>query len=380
VTSRARAPILLHGATGFTGRLVARELLRRGVPFAVSGRDREKLAQVAEENGSREVCVFATGDEAAVREAVTGRALVAACAGPFARIGEPVVRACAEAGVHYVDTTGEQSFVARIHRELSATAKESGACLAPAMAYEIAPSDWAGHLAAEAVGFAPDELALVYIPTVAAAPGGLRAMTSAGTRKSALGAMGSADSWQWLEGKLVFEPSAEIVRSFTTLGPHAGTVKAMSFCSPEAFVTPAHTGARSLRTFFATDAVTAELAHLTRHLTPKLARLAERLGPRLEKMLTSGVAGPEGEARSAPFLVHAEAVRGAVFARVTLAGSDPYGFTARAIAYAAECALRGEIRARGLVAPSVAFPPAAALAPEAGLGLIVTTDVVNPAS
>jgi short subunit dehydrogenase-like uncharacterized protein len=372
-----RAPILLHGATGFTGRLVAGEFLARGVPFAVSGRDPAKLARVAEENGAREVCAFSLEDAAAIRAAVEGRALVVACAGPFARVGEPIVRACAEAGVHYVDTTGEQSFVARIHRELATTAEASGACLAPAMAYEIAPSDWAGHLAAEAVGGAPDELALVYVPTVVAPAGGLRAMTSTGTRKSALAAMGSLDSWQWQEGKLVREPSAEILRSFTTLGPHAGTVRAMSFCSPEAFVTPPHTGARSLRTFFATDPVTAELAHLTRHLGPKLARL---IGPRLEKLLTAGAAGPEGEARSAPFLVHAEAVRGAVFARVTLSGADPYGFTARAIAHAAGCALRGEIRARGLVGPSVAFPPAAALAPDAGLGLIVTTDVVHGTS
>ena len=132
----ARAPILLHGATGFTGRLVAGELLGRGVPFAVSGRDEEKLRQVAEDNGAAEICVVDSANVDAVREAVIGRTLVASCAGPFAQVGEPIVRACAEAGVHYVDTTGEQSFVARIHRELAATAVASGACLTPAMAYD----------------------------------------------------------------------------------------------------------------------------------------------------------------------------------------------------------------------------------------------------
>ncbi len=378
MTGDSRAPILLHGATGFTGRLVAGELLRRGVPFAVSGRDEAKLQRVADEYGSREVCVVSLDDVESVRAAVAGRTLVAACAGPFSQVGEPVVRACAEAGVHYVDTTGEQPFVARVHRELAATAQESGACLTPAMAYEIAPSDWAAHLAAEAVGGAPDELAMVYVPSVVAAgAGGLRAMTSLGTRKSAIAAMGSHDSWQWLSGKLVREPSAEIVRTFTTVGPHARTVSAMSFCSPEAFVTPPHTGARTLRTFFATDPVAAELARLTRHVTPKLARM---IGPKLEKLLTAGVAGPDEETRRGAFLVHAEAIRGKRFARVTICGADPYGFTARAIAYAAECAVRGEIRARGLVGPSVAFPPAAALAADAGLDLIVTTDVVDPAA
>jgi short subunit dehydrogenase-like uncharacterized protein len=378
MTSVERAPILLHGATGFTGRLVASELLRRGIPFAVSGRDAAKLQRVADDYGSREVCVVALDDPASVRAAVAGRMLVAACAGPFSQVGMPVARACAEGGVHYVDTTGEQPFVARLHRELGAIAGESGACLAPAMAYEIAPSDWAAHLAAEAVGGAPDELAMVYVPSVVASgAGGLRAMTSLGTRKSAIAAMGSTDAWQWLDGKLAREPSAEIIRTFTTVGPHARTVSAMSFCSPEAFVTPPHTGARTLRTFFATDAVTAQLAHLTRHLAPVLAR---RIGPKLEALLTAGGAGPEGEARTAAFLVHAEAIRGRRVARVTLCGADPYGFTARAIAHAAGCALRGEIRARGLVGPSVAFPPAAALAPDAGLDLIVTTDVVDPAA
>src|SRR6478609_12169826 len=100
-----RALVLVHGATGFTGRLVCAALARRGIAFAVSGRSREKVEAVAREFGASESCVIDLGVAESIRGAISGRKIVCACAGPFALVGEAVLATCAKLGVHYVDTT-----------------------------------------------------------------------------------------------------------------------------------------------------------------------------------------------------------------------------------------------------------------------------------
>src|SRR5690606_37159758 len=108
-------PIAVYGATGYTGRLVVAELARRELEIVVAGRDPVKLRAV-----EREVAPGATirpaevDDAGALRHAIGDCAAVINVAGPFSRIGEPVVRAAIETGTHYVDTTGEQGFMARL--------------------------------------------------------------------------------------------------------------------------------------------------------------------------------------------------------------------------------------------------------------------------
>lgn len=156
-----KAPILVHGATGFTGGLVCELLAARGVDYAVSGRSLDRLERLHGRLANHgtppaQLCVIDIAREEAVRELVSGRKMVLACAGPFALVGEPILAACARLGVHYADTTGEQRFVADAARRHQAACEETGACIVPAMAYEIAPADWACHLASERVGGSPD--------------------------------------------------------------------------------------------------------------------------------------------------------------------------------------------------------------------------------
>ncbi|MFO0674054.1 MAG: NAD(P)H-binding protein [Polyangiaceae bacterium] len=88
------APILVHGATGFTGRLVCAALSRRGIPFAAGGRDPAKLAALAERHRCETVRID-LGVADTVVAAIRGRAAVLACAGPFIEVGEPVLATCA---------------------------------------------------------------------------------------------------------------------------------------------------------------------------------------------------------------------------------------------------------------------------------------------
>ena len=107
-----RAPALIViGATGFTGRLVAHEAARTPTPVILAARDPGRLAEVAEEAGiATTQRVDVTEPSSLVRLIRPGDAVINT-AGPFTELGEPVVEACIAAGAHYMDTTGEQPFM-----------------------------------------------------------------------------------------------------------------------------------------------------------------------------------------------------------------------------------------------------------------------------
>ncbi len=358
-----RAAILVHGATGFTGRLVCAALKRRGVAFAIAGRSAEKLRALgAELGGGIETCVLDMGVADSIVAAVTGRRVVCACAGPFVQIGEPMLATSARAGVHYVDTTGEQRFVLDAVARYRATAEASGACVVPGMAFEIALADWGADLAAARVGGAPDAIDIAYLNQ--AASGG--ASTTRGTKRSIVATLASADGQQFVDGALRAEASAAVVRTFPkTTGE---SVHAVSFPSPEAVVVPSHTGARTVRTFMAMDALSARTLQATRGVTPMLVRMTRGL---IDRAIARGAEGPDASGRSrSTFEVLVEARRGTQRARVWMTGGDPYGLTAEIQAWAATRLLAGA-PARGVVAPSVAFPPAEAVLALAFTGLRV---------
>src|SRR5687767_5757329 len=104
--------VSLFGATGFTGRLTAQALARRGVSFAIAGRDREKLERLADEFEPRpDVRVAAVGDVHALAAALEDVKVLITCVGPFTELGDTAVEAALRARVHYIDSTGEGTFI-----------------------------------------------------------------------------------------------------------------------------------------------------------------------------------------------------------------------------------------------------------------------------
>lgn len=339
----SRAQVLVYGATGYTGRLVCEALARRELAFAVAGRSKAKLEEVARDTGAVEVACVPPGDEAALDAAVRGRTIVCACAGPFVEVGEPVARACARLGVHYADTTGEQAFVRTLARSYDADAERSGACLAPAMAYEIAIADLACSIATERLGNPPDELDVAYMVR--------RFDATRGTKRSAVGVLGAADPMQWVDGALVLERPGARRRRFPT--PEGSDAWAVSFPSPEAVLVPRHTGARTVRSWMAMSATSAWVAHRA----GRLLRGATRgLRATLSRAIDRAPAGPTLEQRArAGFCIVAEARLGETTARAWVVGRDPYGVTAELQAFAAREALLDRVRATGVRAACEAF-------------------------
>ncbi|HRC12685.1 MAG TPA: saccharopine dehydrogenase NADP-binding domain-containing protein, partial [Dermatophilaceae bacterium] len=110
--------IVVFGATGFVGRLTAAYLAGHapaGTRIALAGRNRERLEEVRRALPGAAAAweiVVADASEPATLGSLAARArVVATTVGPYARLGMPLVEACALAGTHYCDLTGEVLFV-----------------------------------------------------------------------------------------------------------------------------------------------------------------------------------------------------------------------------------------------------------------------------
>jgi short subunit dehydrogenase-like uncharacterized protein len=146
--------VLLQGATGFTGRLVAEHLLRRhgvggALRWAIAGRNLAKLERVRDEIGletgvdasALPIVVGDAGDAAAMRAFAERASVVCTTVGPYALYGSELVAACARAGTAYCDLTGEVHWMRRMIDEHEAAARESGARIVHTCGFDCIPAD-----------------------------------------------------------------------------------------------------------------------------------------------------------------------------------------------------------------------------------------------
>ncbi|MAM59368.1 MAG: hypothetical protein CMN25_18815 [Salinicola sp.] len=129
--------LLIYGATGYTGRMAAARAKALGLDFEIAGRNQQRLTALAEQLGvpSR---VFEAVDGAA--KALAGIDVLLNVAGPFAQTAEPLMRACLEAGVDYLDITAEIN-VYRLAERLGAEAVEACVMLLPGVGWDVVPTD-----------------------------------------------------------------------------------------------------------------------------------------------------------------------------------------------------------------------------------------------
>ena len=148
--------IVLYGATGFVGKLTAKHLAEHapgGVRVGLGGRSEAKLAGLARELGVDWPLVVADSSDAAALRAMAERArVVATTVGPYQRYGMAVVEACAEAGTHYADLTGEVLFMREAIDRFDARARETGARIVHTCGFDSIPSDLGVLLLHEAAG------------------------------------------------------------------------------------------------------------------------------------------------------------------------------------------------------------------------------------
>lgn len=133
------ADFLLYGAYGYTGELIAREAVRRGLQPLLAGRDAGRLAPLATELGLDHRAI-ALDDAGALEAALAEVPLVLHAAGPFARTAAPMVAGCLRTGTHYLDVTGEIA----VYEALAARdeeARQAGVMLLPGVGFDVVPTD-----------------------------------------------------------------------------------------------------------------------------------------------------------------------------------------------------------------------------------------------
>src|SRR5215213_1350085 len=150
--------IQLFGATSFVGRLTAQYLARAApadVRIGLAGRSRERLEAVQKELGAAAadwpLTVADSSDAGAMGELARSATMVVSTVGPYRRYGFPLVEACAAAGTHYADLTGEVLFMRETIDRYDATARESGARIVHSCGFDSIPSDLGVLLLHEAV-------------------------------------------------------------------------------------------------------------------------------------------------------------------------------------------------------------------------------------
>lgn len=141
--------LVVHGATGFTGRLVVEYLLLHypagsGLRWAMSGRSADKLAQVRDEVGApadTPLVVTDSSDTASLQALMAQTRLVLTTVGPYQLYGSELVAACAAAGVDYVDLCGEPAWMRRMIDAHETEAQASGARIVFSCGFDSIPFD-----------------------------------------------------------------------------------------------------------------------------------------------------------------------------------------------------------------------------------------------
>lgn len=190
---------LLYGANGYTGELIAREAVRRGMRPILAGRSRDRIAKLAAELDCPSA-VFALDDHTALLSSLENVAAVLHCAGPFSATARSMMQACIASHVHYCDITGEIPVFELAH-SVHEKAARAGIVLCPGVGFDVVPTDCVALKLKQAL---PDatHLTLGFDSNL-----GL----SKGTAKTALESLGDGSRVR-REGRIVDVPLASQIR------------------------------------------------------------------------------------------------------------------------------------------------------------------------
>jgi short subunit dehydrogenase-like uncharacterized protein len=346
--------IVLFGATGYTGRLVAAALVARGADPVLAARDRKRAEALATElaagGPAPEVAEADVHRPETVRALVRRGDVLVSTVGPFARWGVAAVEAAIGAGAHYLDSTGEPGFIRNVFDHWGPQAAAAGAALVPAFGYDWVPGNLAGALALRDGGAAVTRLDIGYFLTGSTGPGSL----SGGTLASAAGVLGTP-GYAWRGGRLVEEMPARHHRTYRVHGaPRSG----LSVAGSEHLALPRLApGLRDVHVhlgWFGPAARPMQLLSLLTRL-PAVPWLVEAVGARL---LPGSTGGPDEAARSrsgSHVQAVASAAGGRELARVQLDGPNPYTLTGDLLAWGAMRAREGGLTGVGALGPVAAF-------------------------
>ncbi len=329
------------GATGHTGRLLARALHELGQPLVLFGRSQEKLNDLREMG---ETIVGSALDVESLRPVFRRCPLVINCAGPYTELGWPAVQLAMEYRVDLWDLTGEQPFQLRC-LELDARLRMFDVAIANAMGLEVLVSDCGAALLSEELRGLHGEVERVDIVNKVR-----DFQSSKGSFESVLNILGR-DTFAWRDGGLVparmGKPWRREGGRHLVWGPGV-----------DILTVARSTGARQVEVWFDMPGWVAMGARAGSRSNK--AVFGSRLGPALRKLGKRAPLDPQVDADGGPWEIQVTVHGGGHSLSRTWVGRDPYGSTAAITAWCAieRLAAGNRVRRGGLLSPSQVVSPA----------------------
>ena len=167
-------PVVVYGASGYTGRLICEYLREYNVPFVAAGRNAGKLKAAMEshvpgiETADYEIAEVGH-DAGALTSLFESASVVCNTVGPFSTYGPEVVEACLATRTHYLDTTGEQDWMITCDEKYGADFAAAGLLLSPGLAQMYTTGEIAAELCLERPGLDTLDIAVFWggQPTIA---------------------------------------------------------------------------------------------------------------------------------------------------------------------------------------------------------------------
>ncbi len=153
----AKYPVVVYGASGYTGMLTMDWLIDQNIPFTAVARDAKRVKEMMAqrvmnlESATYEI-IEAEHTVEALTAAFKGARVVCNTVGPFIKFGLVGVEAALKAGCHHLDTTGEQMYVRQVRDQFGELFRQAGLLVSPSLSYMYTNSEIAAELALETPG------------------------------------------------------------------------------------------------------------------------------------------------------------------------------------------------------------------------------------
>ena len=299
--------ILIYGANGYTGALIAEEAVRRGLKPVLGGRNRDALESLAQRlHLTRRV--FELADPAEIARNLDGIDVLLNCAGPFVATAPPLLDACLAGHAHYLDITGEIDVYALCHHAHN-RAKHQNLVVMPGVGFDVVPTDCVAAMLKEKL---PDATELVLAFEAGGGP-------SPGTARTSIAGLPGGRVRR--NGEITDVPVAYKVRDFV----RDGTVRtAMTIPWGDVYTAYVSTGIPNIETYMALPPKTIARMRWLRYAAPLLRIDAVRRS--LEQQAAARSRGPDAERRRAAGSYVWGEVRNAAGREAKLAISTPNGY------------------------------------------------------
>lgn len=270
---------MIYGSTGYTGGLIIKEALGRGLRPTLAGRNPDKVRALAEKHGLPWTA-FSVDDTEATMDALEDHRAVLSVAGPFSATAKQMMQACIASKTHYLDVTGEIAVFEQA-AELGPQAKAAGIALIPGVGFDVVPSDClAAHTAARSKK--PQTLK-IYIQGLGNA--------SRGTAKTAVESLGKGTSVR-RDGAIVQTPAGKLTDQRDVSG---GMNDFIAVSWGDVSTAYHSTGIPDIEVYFPADRQMKTMLNLSRYMGPVMK--SAFMQGFLKKQIDQMPAGPDEKAR-----------------------------------------------------------------------------------